>query len=75
MPIDLGDVPVGTPPTNAQKLQIRNSIGLGGSEGASNIAAVLGIPTHADMTAANAALEIGKPFYNTALTKLDITTA
>ena len=35
----------------------------------------LGIPTYADMTAANLALEIGKPFYNTALTKLDITTA
>ena len=35
----------------------------------------LGIPTYSDMTAANLALEIGKPFYNTALTKLDITTA
>lgn len=33
MPIDLGDVPVGTPPTNAQKLQIRNSIGAGVATG------------------------------------------
>ena len=39
------------------------------------LAAALGIPTYADMTTANLALEIGKPFYNTALTKLDITTA
>lgn len=35
----------------------------------------LGIPTYADITTANTALEIGKPFYNAALTKLDITTA
>ena len=35
----------------------------------------LGIPTYADLTAANTDLLIGKPFYNTALSKLDITTA
>jgi len=34
-----------------------------------------GIPTHADLTAANIALGIGKPFFNTALLALDITTA
>ena len=45
MPIDIGDVPVGTPPTNAQKLQIRNSIGLGGSEGAVSIATALNAGT------------------------------
>jgi hypothetical protein len=40
-----------------------------------SILTTLGVPTYADLTAANAALTIGKPFYNTALTKLDITTA
>ena len=46
-----------------------------GDETTASLLTTLGIPTHADMTAANLALEIGKPFYNTALTKLDITTA
>ena len=39
------------------------------------IATALGIPTHADLTAANAALAIGQPYYDTALVKLQITTA
>ena len=39
------------------------------------LATALGIPTYADLTAANAALAIGSLFYNTALSKLDITTA
>ena len=55
MAIDLGDAPVGTPPTNAQKLQIRNSIGLGGSDGAANVNALLA----ADPAASRAAIGLG----------------
>ena len=42
-----------------------------------SIVTLLGVPTFAPLAAANAsgAIEIGKPFYNTALSKLDITTA
>ena len=42
-----------------------------------SIVTLLGVPTFATLAAANAsgAIEIGKPFYNTALSKLDITTA
>lgn len=42
-----------------------------------SIVTLLGLPTFATLAAANAsgAIEIGKPFYNTALSKLDITTA
>ena len=59
---------------------INNWSGLAYSSGGSaptlaSLLTTLGIPTYTDMTAANTALEIGKPFYNTALTKLDITTA
>ena len=42
---------------------------------AASILTLIGIPTYADLTAANTDLLIGKPFYNTALSKLDITTA
>ena len=52
--------------------------GLAYSSSAPTLASLLttlGIPTKVDITTANAELEIGKPFYNTALTKLDITTA
>lgn len=44
----------------------------GATEG---ILTALGIPTYADITAANTALASGKPFYNTALAALDTTTA
>ena len=40
-----------------------------------DILTLLGVPTKADLATANTDLAIGKPFYNTALSKLDITTA
>lgn len=48
-----------------------------GSSGLSAILTVLGIPSFADLATANAsgAIDIGKPFYNLATLKLDITTA
>jgi hypothetical protein len=47
----------------------------GGDETTASIVTLLGIPTKADITAANTDLAIGSLFYNTALSKLDITTA
>lgn len=43
--------------------------------GSSAILTLLGVPTYANLTAANAALAIGVPYYDTALSKLQITTA
>ena len=40
-----------------------------------SIVTLLGLPTKADLTTANTDLAIGTLFYNTALSKLDITTA
>lgn len=40
-----------------------------------SVAALLGVPTHANLTAANAALAIGSVYYDTALGKLHVTTA
>ena len=76
-----------TPTVGNQTINFPNTAGVGGTIAltsdipaaptAASIATALGIPTFADLTAANAsgAISIGKPFYNTALTKLDITTA
>jgi hypothetical protein len=52
------------------------AVGGGGTgEVPSDTAALLGVPTYADLAAANAALAIGQPYYDTALAKLQITTA
>jgi hypothetical protein len=61
--------------TTEEQATFRSEIGAVGT--ASEITAALGIPVFADLAAANAspAIDIGKPFYNTALSKLDITTA
>jgi len=40
-----------------------------------SIVTLLGLPTKANLAAANTDLAIGTLFYNTALSKLDITTA
>jgi len=39
------------------------------------IVTLLGLPTYANLTAANTALTIGSIYYDTALTKINITTA
>jgi len=41
----------------------------------SDLASHLGVPTYANLTAANTALAAGAIFYNTALAKLDVATA
>ena len=50
----------------------RDTLGLGT---AAAIATLLGLPTYADLTAANTALGIGKIYYDTALATLNVTTA
>jgi len=40
-----------------------------------DIAAALGLPSYANLTAANTALASGLPYWNVALAKVDITTA
>ena len=42
---------------------------------AATIVAALGVPTYADLTAANAGLAIGKIYFDTALSSLNVTTA
>jgi hypothetical protein len=39
------------------------------------VLSVLGVPSYADLTAANVAMAASLPFYNIALSKLDLTTA
>jgi hypothetical protein len=41
MPIDIGDIPTGTPPTTGEKLQIRTAIGLGQTDAPTFLAASL----------------------------------
>ena len=40
-----------------------------------SILTLLGVPTHANLTAANTALPIGKIYYDTTLATLNVTTA
>jgi hypothetical protein len=41
MPIDIGDIPTGTPPTTGEKLQIRTAIGLGQTDAPTFLTAAL----------------------------------
>lgn len=47
----------------------------GGSVTTAAILTALGVPSYASLAAANAALAVGMPYYDTTLSKLQITTA
>lgn len=48
---------------------------IGASLSATTVASILGVPSYADLTAANTALGIGHPYYDLSLSKLQNTTA
>ena len=61
--------------TEVLALIAANAAGLSVATTAATIVAALGVPTYADLTAANAALAIGKIYFDTALSSLNVTTA
>ena len=55
--------------------ELQEKITAAATVGTATIVAALGVPTYADLTAANAALAIGKIYFDTALSSLNVTTA